>query len=192
MSSSDLKSQKKAVRKHFLQVRSNISDQEKNKANQRIFESVIELDQFKSAETIHIYASMEERNEVDTFHLIEYSLEAGKKVLVPVMQKDAKLIHCEIDSINSFEKNSWGVPEPIDQTPAESCNPDVIFVPMVAGDLEKNRIGYGKGYYDRFLESVSGTKIGLLFEKQLSTKNLPTGPFDVALDLLITENQTIV
>jgi 5-formyltetrahydrofolate cyclo-ligase len=191
MSSSDLKSQKKAVRKHFLQVRSNISDQAIHRANQQIFESVIELEQFKSAKTIHIYASMEERNEVDTFQLIKQSLEVGKKVLLPVMQKDAKLIHCEIDSINSLKKNSWGVPEPVDQSPAENSNPDVIFVPMVAGDLEKNRIGYGKGYYDRFLKSVSGTKIGLLFEKQLSTKKLPTEPFDVALDLLITENQMI-
>jgi 5-formyltetrahydrofolate cyclo-ligase len=62
---------------------------------------------------------------------------------------------------------------------------------MVAGDRNKNRIGYGAGYYDRFLKNCTATKMGLLFDCQLYDHTLPVEYFDIPLDVLITESQRI-
>lgn len=191
MSSGKIKEQKKSIRKFYLQRRMEIPETQISTLNASIFDKVIQLKQFKDADVIHIYASMNQRNEVDTFSIIDYAIKGKKRVIVPVMEQDGLLRHCEIDSTNSLKKNSWGVPEPIDPKPVEEVNADIIFVPMVAGDVQKNRMGYGKGYYDRFLASTKSVKAGLLFEKQLSTDLIPTDSFDVPLDILITEKRVL-
>ena len=191
MISDELKEQKKSLRKFYQHQRMQLLDSQLASNNVAIFENVVSLIEFKRAETIHIYASMSERNEVDTYSIIDYALKEKKKVIVPVMMDAGKLKHCEIDSTKSLEKNSWGVPEPVNQKLLDEVNPDVIFVPMLAGDLQKNRLGYGKGYYDRFLATTKCVKAGLLFEKQLSTESIPDEKYDVPLDILITEKKIL-
>lgn len=191
MISDEIREQKNSLRKFYQQRRMQLSESQIASSNVSIFEKVISLEEFKEADTIHIYASMSERNEVDTFSIIDYALRKKKKVIVPVMMEAGKLKHCEIDSTKSLEKNSWGVPEPVNQKLLDEVNPDVIFVPMVAGDLQKNRLGYGKGYYDRFLAATKSVKAGLLFETQLSKKPIPVDYYDVPLDILITENRIL-
>lgn len=191
MISDKIREQKNSLRKFYQQRRMQLSESQIASSNVSIFEKVISLEEFKEADTIHIYASMSERNEVDTFSIIDYALRKKKKVIVPVMMEAGKLKHCEIDSTKSLEKNSWGVPEPVNQKLLDEVNPDVIFVPMVAGDLQKNRLGYGKGYYDRFLAATKSVKAGLLFETQLSKKPIPVDYYDVPLDILITENRIL-
>jgi len=191
MSSDEKREQKKSLRKFYLQRRLQIPAGQIDLYNEAIFEQVKTLQEFQEADIIHIYASMDERNEVDTYSIINHALKNKKRVIVPVMKPAGKLKHCEIDSTNSLKKNSWGVPEPVNQNPLEGINPDIIFVPMVAGDLQKNRLGYGKGYYDRFLASTKSVKAGLLFEKQLSDESIPVDTYDVPLDILITEKRIL-
>lgn len=183
--------QKKSLRKFYQQRRMQISESQLASLNAAIFDKAVSLKEFKEAEVIHIYASMSERNEVDTFSIINYALKKNKRVFVPVMMEAGKLKHCEIDSTSSLKKNSWGVPEPVDQNLLDEINPDLSFIPMVAGDLQKNRLGYGKGYYDRFLASTNTVKAGLLFEKQLSDESIPVDSYDVSLDILITEKRIL-
>lgn len=191
MSSDEKREQKKSLRKFYLQRRMQIPGDQIDLYNEAIFEKVKTLQEFQEADIIHIYASMDDRNEVDTFHIMDYTLKTKKRVIVPVMKQAGKLKHCEIDSTSSLKKNSWGVPEPVNQNPLDEINPDIIFVPMVAGDLQKNRLGYGKGYYDRFLASTKSVKAGLLFEKQLSDESIPIDTYDVPLDILITEKRIL-
>jgi len=191
MSSDNIQELKSNARKNFLKRRINLPENEITSSNSSILKRVTNLKEFEEANTIHVYASMNKRYEVDTFSIIDYALKNGKKVIVPVMRENGKLNHCEIDSTDSLEPNSWGVPEPVNQKTLEHVKPDIIFVPMVAGDLQKNRLGYGKGYYDRFLSSVNGLKAGLLFEEQISKKILPTDSYDVTLDILITEKRVL-
>lgn len=183
--------QKKSLRKFYQQRRMQISESQLASLNAAIFDKAVSLKEFKEAEVIHIYASMSERNEVDTFSIMDYALKKNKRVFVPVMMEAGKLKHCEIDSTSSLKKNSWGVPEPVDQNLLDEINPDLSFIPMVAGDLQKNRLGYGKGYYDRFLASTNTVKAGLLFEKQLSDESIPVDSYDVSLDILITEKRIL-
>ena len=191
MISDKIREQKNSLRKFYQQRRIQLSETQLVSFNVAIFDKVVSLKEFKEAETIHIYASMSERNEVDTFSIMDYALSKKKKVIVPVMKEAGKLKHCEIDSTKSLKKNSWGVPEPVNQELLDEVNPDVIFVPMVAGDLQKNRLGYGKGYYDRFLAATKSVKAGLLFETQLSKKPIPVDYYDVPLDILITEKRIL-
>lgn len=191
MSGENLNKRKNEARKTFLKAREGLSESETAVKNRSILEKVLQLEAYRSARTVHLYASIGERNEVDTFRLMKHSLEAGKHVIVPVMQDDGRLIHASVHSIKDLKKNSWGVPEPVDPEPVEEPDPDLIIVPMVAGDLKKNRLGYGKGYYDRFLKGRGTLKAGLLFELQVSGDPLPTGPHDVPLDILITEKRVI-
>jgi len=192
MSSDEIRKKKISLRKFYLQRRMQIPDRHIASYNEAIFDKVKSLPEFLDADMIHIYASMSERNEVDTFSIMDFALLNEKRVIVPVMMEAGKLKHCEIDSTNSLKKNSWGVPEPVEQNPLEEINPDIIFVPMVAGDLQKNRLGYGKGYYDRFLASAKSIKAGLLYEKQLSDETIPVDSYDVPLDILITEKRVLI
>lgn len=191
MITDEIREQKKSLRKFFQQRRMQLSESQLASFNAAIFDKAVSLKEFKEADVIHIYASMSERNEVDTFSIMDYALKKKKKVIVPVMMEAGKLKHCEIDSTSSLKKNSWGVPEPVDHNLLEEINPDLTFIPMVAGDLQKNRLGYGKGYYDRFLASTNTVKAGLLFEIQLSDKSIPVDYYDVSLDILITEKRIL-
>lgn len=191
MSSDDVSQQKRDLRKIYQRRRLQIPEANIGPSNSSIFEKVIHLKEFEKANVIHIYASMNARNEVRTFSIMDYALKDGKRVIVPVMKGEGILKHCEIDSTRTLKKNSWGVPEPEEQSLLDDLNPDIIFVPMVAGDLQKNRLGYGKGYYDRFLASTDSLKVGLLYENQLSTEPLAHDSFDVALDILITEDRVL-
>lgn len=191
MITDEIREQKKSLRKFYQQRRMQIPESHLASYNAAIFDKAISLKEFKEADVIHIYASMSERNEVDTFSIMDYALRKNKKVIVPVMMESGKLKHCEIDSTSSLKKNSWGVPEPVEKNLLEEINTDIIFVPMVAGDHQKNRLGYGKGYYDRFLASTKTVKAGLLFEKQLSDESIPVDKYDVSLDILITEKRIL-
>lgn len=191
MSLNMLRKQKSAVRKRFLEIRNTLSLSYLENANQLIYERVIKLNEFINANSIHIYASMSDRNEVDTYRIMDKAFSMGKRVIVPVMKKDGVLIHAEINSSIELEKNNWGVPEPEVKKEADPALADIVFVPMLAGDKDKNRMGYGKGYYDRFLKKIECPKVGLLFETQLSEDPIPVGKFDEKLDILITDKQII-
>ncbi|WP_069131402.1 5-formyltetrahydrofolate cyclo-ligase [Rhodohalobacter halophilus] len=191
MSHPNLSEQKKEVRKKYHSIRSNLTKDYMVEANRVIYDRIINLKEYRKANTIHIFTSMTDRNEVDTYPLIEYSFEIGKQVIVPVMKENGILIHSEIHSLKDLHTNDWGVPEPITVHEVQAQDIDIVFVPMLAGDVKRNRIGYGKGYYDRFLKEISAPKIGLLFDVQISDTLLPTGKHDVQLDKLITNSRII-
>jgi 5-formyltetrahydrofolate cyclo-ligase len=104
---------------------------------------------------------------------------------------EGKLSHIRLDSLKDLRKNSLGVPEPVGGRKFSVDDLDLVIVPMVAGDRKKNRIGYGAGYYDRFLTNCSAPKVGLLFDCQLYDDTLPVESFDIPLDILITESERI-
>lgn len=188
---SDFSEKKEELRCHFLEERQKLSESEVQIKSQLIVDRLLDLSFFKDAEIVHSYVPITKNNEVDTTRLIEHCLESKKRLVVPKMLADGELKHLEIGSFNDLHENNFGVPEPDhgDEISIECL--DLIVVPMVAGDHFKNRIGYGKGYYDRFLDKSSAFTIGLLFDCQLSGKELPVEEFDIPLDTLITESQQI-
>ena len=189
-----IKQQKKELRKELLARRNSLSPQEYEQKNRAILELVWHFEPIQKAEVIHTYAAMRDRHEVDTIMLLQRIIAAGKTVVCPrVKQESGALEHIKIESAGQFIVNGWGVPEPAGDKLLENLEEiDVVIVPLAGADLQKQRIGYGKGYYDRFLSSISATKIGLLFDCcLLRDREIPTESHDIPLDVLITEQEVI-
>ncbi|HYW33957.1 MAG TPA: 5-formyltetrahydrofolate cyclo-ligase [Balneolaceae bacterium] len=183
--------QKQRIRKKMLEQRSGIPEHVFLKDSARILGRLKEISEFRQAEVIHCYVSINRRREVNTHPFIKEMLAAGKKVVVPVTKMESKTLrHVRLHQFDELRPNSWGGLEPAGGNEVSISQLQLIIVPMVAGDLSKNRIGYGEGFYDRFLRQVNCPTAGLLFEQCLIPE-IPVESFDVPLSMLITENKII-
>lgn len=187
----DCSVKKEELRRHFLEARKRLSEKEVETKSAAIIDQILQLSAFKETDVVHSYVSITKNQEVNTSNLIQKCLHTGKRMIVPKILGKGKLQHVEIKSLNDLQKNSLGIPEPDDGKEISVETLDLIIVPMVAGDHFKNRIGYGEGYYDRFLAKSTAITIGLLFDCQLYDDKLPVEEFDIPLDILVTESQRI-
>ncbi len=192
------KKDKKQIRDEILKLRSSLSHEEVADKSKKIFRKLLEMDIYLKSKIIMCY--MDFRNEVATREFIETSLLKGKRVMLPLVGKDADdnkvIIPCEIKDLDSdLEKGVLGILEPKKECKRLS-NPediDFIVVPGIAFDLFKNRIGYGAGYYDRFLKTTREDclKVGIAFELQV-LEEIKTEEHDVPLNVIITEKRVII
>ena len=170
---------KKELRKEILYLRDNLED----RYNKSMFikNKLLDLDIYKESKAIALYFSM--KSEVDTKELIKESLLLGKKVLLPRIINKNKMIFIEINDNTEYERNSFGVMEPIGE---EYKDIDLIIVPGVAFDKNNNRLGYGRGYYDKYLSNKDIYKIGICYSEQLIDK-IEVEEHDIKMDLIITD-----
>jgi 5-formyltetrahydrofolate cyclo-ligase len=159
-----------------------------------IAERVFGLDIFSNASVVLLYASF--RSEVSTGGIIEKALESGKKVLLPkVDTEETKLRLYEIKSVDDLEPGYMGIPEPqaSEENSADIDDIDMVIVPGAAFDENGNRLGYGKGYYDRLLsgEGARPAIAALAYEEQI-VKDIPAEPHDVKMELIITDRRVLV
>lgn len=189
--SMEIKIQKEKIRRELLNRRSRIPEEEYLERSERIVSRLLRLPEVINARTVHCYISMNNRREVNTHGLIKELIHSGHNVAVPITHTESgTLTHTRLNDFEDMQPNAWGVMEP--QTGEKVAVEDLglVIVPMVGGDLNRNRIGYGKGFYDRFLQHVSCPSVGLLFETCLMDE-IPTEPFDVPLDKLVTETRVV-
>jgi len=157
-----------------------------------------QLEYVKKAKSIMCYVSF--GNEVDTHALIKEWVNEGKQVCVPCIdtssKKDRYMHGVKITDFNELIASGiYGILEP----PLLECNIiepnmfDIVIIPGSVFDINKNRMGYGAGFYDRFLKKISREcyKIGICFEFQVLEK-IPYNEYDVPLDLLVTEKRIII
>ena len=171
---------KEEIRKTIIKERNNISN--KDDLSRVISNKIINLDIYQKANVIALYNSM--NSEVDTKDLINYSLTL-KKVLLPRIINN-KLEFIKIDKDTKYNKSNFGVVEPIGEI--YKGNIDLIIVPGVSFDKEKNRIGYGKGYYDKYLANKDIYKIGICFSKQI-VDNIIVNQYDIKMDMIIADDR---
>lgn len=188
MSYEPVKLLKKELREKYTELRMSLNAQSAEEKSREIHQHLFKLKVFMDSKTIHTYVSMNHRNEVDTFLLIHEALQMGKNIVIPRIEDDTQLSHHQISDTANLKRNEWGVPEPTGEGITAHEALDLILVPMLSGDQFRNRLGYGKGFYDRFLKETDAFRIGLLFDIQMYDKRLPVNKFDVTLDLLITES----
>ena len=177
---------KQELRNNYIQIRNNILDK-KNKSK-IIANKVIEKIEYKNAKTIALFKNF--RSEVDTAELIEYSINIGKIVALPrVVGNELKFY--KIESLNdNFIKSKFGVEEPIEseKNHIENKEIDLVIVPGLCFDKQNNRLGYGKGYYDRFLKNTNAKTIAICFKEQiLKDSLLPITDTDVNVQRIITD-----
>ena len=125
--------------------------------------------------------------EIDDLEILNYFLKKGSMISLPKIKKKNQMEFLKWDKNDPLLINKYGIPEP------ESNNrvyPDILFVPLVAYDEELNRLGYGGGFYDRYISKISKikqiVKVGLAFSFQ-KLKSIPTNNHDKKLDVIITE-----
>jgi len=172
--------QKKIIRDKNKKLRNNLNIKDLSK---QIINKLFYLDVFKNADSVFCYISFE--NEIDTFQILNYE---NKKIYVPKIDNGS--MYMTEYTPQSLEKNKFGILEP------KKCNPiipsinDVIIVPALACDLNFYRIGYGKGYYDKFFVKNKGIKI-LPIPSDLVSKKVPHDKYDIPVDIIVTENSIL-
>lgn len=177
---------KKELRKLFRIKRSQISG--KAEKNFRITERVLNNPYVRNADTILIYVSY--GSETDTLSIIKNLLESGKKVAVPRCLRNGIMEFIYINSLDNLTAGAFGIPEPSGNQKAVITQNTVCIVPALSFSMDGTRLGYGGGYYDRFLESKNIYTIGICFDEMLSD-NLPSEKHDIKIKTVITEERTV-
>ncbi|MBF4982827.1 5-formyltetrahydrofolate cyclo-ligase [Nonlabens mediterrranea] len=183
--------EKKLLRKKYRQQRLEMSLQEVEDCSIQIANQLLTLDiwDFKM---YHLFLSIEKYKEVQTEFLLHILQGKDKNVVISKSNfKDYSLNHFLLTDDTRIIINKWGIPEPDDTgILIDEKQLDVVFVPLLVSDLKGNRVGYGKGFYDRFLKNCRPTtlKIGLSFVKPLNFE-IETNPNDIPLDMLVCPNQ---
>lgn len=156
--------------------------------SRKIIEILKSLDEYNDAETIMPYLSLD--IEVDTKEFIKNELiNKNKTIIIPfVEENDIKI--SRLDDFKNLDQGKFGVLEPIKKEKHEG-KIDLIIVPGVAFDSKGSRIGFGKGYYDRFLqENKEALKVALAFEEQI-VDSIPAELHDISVDMIITEKRVV-
>lgn len=184
---------KNIIRKSILQKRDNISTSFMNIASRQIAQHLFSMNLFWELQTVMTYVNI--KKEVATRDIIIKSLQLNKQVAVPVcIPETSNLLAARINNINELVRGYMGLWEPLKNNihPLHPNIIDIILVPAIAVDCNGNRLGYGKGYYDRFLINVrtDAVKIALVYSFQVIS-HVPTNSFDIPMDFIITEKGII-
>lgn len=174
---------KEELRKYYKHKRSMLSDEKIDVYSSSIAKSFLE-NFLEKGVVFHVFKNMKKFNEVDTSFIIESLLHLGKTVALPKMNKD-DLFSCQIEEKQRYKTNSFGVQEPNPCIEINSDKIDIIIVPLLICDKEGYRIGYGGGFYDRFLNDLNAIKVGINFFKPLENVSFKE-EHDISLDYLIT------
>lgn len=179
---------KQDIRKNVLNQRSQMTKKEWDEHSYEIYKKVVTHPFFLDADEIYCYIDF--RKEVGTRQIIEEAWHLKKRVAVPRIQA-SEMNFFYIDSFSELEHGCFGVLEPTGNEIAEGKQVLVI-MPGVAFDRARNRIGYGKGYYDKFLNKYPEYHtLALAFECQM-VNNIPSDLFDVKPKQIITEENIYV
>jgi len=170
---------KLVIRKKMQALRDALDPNDKANFDKRICQRLSELVQQRKIKTIHTYLPM--GSEVDVYPFIEQMLYKKLTVVAPKCLSEGKLEHLVLQSLDNLEKGMFDTKHPANTNEYFGAY-DLILVPGLAFDLRFNRIGYGGGYYDVFLENQRDAyKLGLSYPFQI-VDQLPREPHDVRLD----------
>ena len=129
--------------------------------------------------------------EIDDLAILDLLEKKNFKVSLPIIKKDNQMNFCSWSRGDPLRVNKYGIPEPVS---SKIFYPDILLVPLVAYDNNLNRLGYGGGYYDRYIEKLEKTKkiikIGLAFSFQ-KISSIPIDQYDKRLDFIITEKEIL-
>lgn len=183
----DIREYKTNLRNYYRGIRQKLTPEEKAKLDQNVYERVLRLYQYESATLLLIYVSTE--IEVDTKRIIEKALADGKRVGVPrCVPGTREMEFYEIYSLDELEPGTFGVlePKPIPENLLPEDPGGLCIIPGLCFDNFGYRLGYGKGYYDRFLSGYTGVTVGICYSSCIRG-SLIHGRFDRAVELLVTE-----
>lgn len=178
--------EKSEIRRKIKALRTMLSDMEKRSAAREVFDRLEKTAAFLLADRILMYHSLPD--ELFTHEFLSKWSSRKHFYLPRVNGVDLEILPYEESRL---ELGSFHIEEPTGNNTADPSEIELIVVPAVAYDRKGNRLGRGKGFYDRLLKTTKATKIGVGYEFQLFDE-LPTEPHDVAMDIIITQNTTVI
>ncbi|MEE8826579.1 MAG: 5-formyltetrahydrofolate cyclo-ligase [Eubacteriales bacterium] len=178
---------KQDIRKRILAMRSRIPALMLTQKSGIIEKRLMQTEEWKKAESVYIYISLP--GEVDTSTLVTSAWEEGKTVACPRVEGD-DLVFCQIRSYDDLKEGYFHVREP-QGIPAEDDPSALVVMPGVAFDVKKHRIGYGRGFYDRWLAAHPGHPTAALSFDFALEASVPAEETDIVPDMLITDRGII-
>ena len=177
---------KKEARKLYRQKRKELSQTEIENFQKSIFDKVYSLD-FSNIQNIHIFLSIKRHKEIDTYPIVDFLRQQNKTIIVSKSNFEKNTLqHYVLNENTQLVENSYGIPEPLNAKEVEVTKIDLVFVPLLVSDKQNYRVGYGKGFYDRFLASCRKdiNTIGLNFFPPIESI-ADINEFDVPLNKVI-------
>lgn len=181
---------KNDLRKEYKKIRSSLDEEFVCNAAKKVCSLISSLDAFKNASTVMCYSAI--GSELSLTHLISHAATEGKCVLLPVTDTASETMHASVmENTDELSIGAYNIFEPSNRTPYDESKIDVVIVPGLVFSKNGYRIGYGKGYYDKFLSKNPHIyKIGAAFDAQLSDESF-IDIHDVRLDVIVTEKGVI-
>ncbi|PRY10932.1 5-formyltetrahydrofolate cyclo-ligase [Pontibacter ummariensis] len=180
---------KAELRKYMLQKRRALPQEVVQQHSKRIADMFFQHFPLQAGQTVHVFLPILKNKEVNTWPIIErLRLEYPKvRVVVPVTDVEQNILtHHHLSDEAVLVENNWGIPEPQNAHHVPAREVDIVLIPLLAFDKAGHRVGYGKGFYDRFLADCRPDvlKVGLSLEPPVENIADPN-PFDVPLDAVV-------
>lgn len=174
---------KSEFRRFFLNLRREMDESCIKEKSAEIINNLLSTDLYKNAESIFVYVS--KNKEIDTRAFIKKAIDDKKQIYVPKI-RDHKMLAVKLNDLSELRLGAFDIP-------TSTCeeyikNPDLTICPALSFDDSKNRLGYGGGFYDKFLAENTTTKVGLMISEFRSIK-IPADTWDIKMDYIITENK---
>ncbi|MDQ1159652.1 5-formyltetrahydrofolate cyclo-ligase [Chryseobacterium sp. SORGH_AS 447] len=182
---------KAELRKEYMQKRKALSDDEAFLLSEKIFENFIVYFKPLPGQKVHVFIPIQKFKEIDTQLFIKYFLSRNIRVFVPKVVS-TELISVEISADTKYETNNWGISEPVSNEDSGISDFDFVITPLLYCDGKGNRVGYGKGFYDGFFETIPAEtkKIGVNYFNP--DENIDdVWEYDIPLDYLVTPDEVL-
>jgi 5-formyltetrahydrofolate cyclo-ligase len=181
--------QKSELRRRMRELREAIPPDERARRSRALGDRLFALPEVRGARTVLLFSSF--GAEVDTAPMIERAHAEGRRVLLPYLEGPAMEV-AEHAAGDELVPSSYGAGEPARRVPADPAEVDAVIAPGLAFDWAGRRLGYGGGYYDRWLRRLrsDAARIGICFSQQVVDR-VPSGSSDERVHLLVTEHEVI-
>ena len=180
---------KKEARKYLSELRNSLTESQRKEKSEKICDRIIASDEFSRCRLLLVYYPI--KSEVNILPLIQKAFELGKEIAFPISKKSSyQLDFRKVNSLQELSVGAYGICEPYESAPLPALTikkeEALCIVPALALDKNGGRLGYGKGFYDRFLAENKSLKICLCFS-DLIESIIPTDNHDILMDAVITE-----
>ena len=182
---------KKSFRKLIIQKRNEMSILEKNSLSNQVIERLVSTKEYNKAKNIFVFVSTED--EIFTHNFIKNSIKFGKSIYIPFVDSGKKLMYAsKLESFDDLEIGFYDILS-LPESKLDIVNPeklDLVIVPGLVFGKNFYRIGYGGGYYDKYLSNpnITAVKIGICYEFQVFEK-VDYNKYDIPVDIIITEKE---
>ena len=187
----EIREKKNALREEYRKKRSDLDMQQRQQKDEAIAKRFLSSISYRNAGVVLLYASTDE--EIETYTIAHQALADGKTIAYPrCVAQDKRMVFHTVHSLAQLQDGAYGLFQPAQTQPVydyesrAEADHAVAIVPGVVFDRDGYRVGYGKGYYDRFLRAFFGVKVGLAYSDHV-LRTVPRGRYDLNVDMIVTE-----